>query len=188
MVCMKFLRVRATVRCGDGMLRAKVRLRRLRVTRLLAPLVLPQLLVVSPALLLALIDRNFQNKQTKTAPSIIGPKYPDFSTFFPIFFHSFLDFSPFVHHLFPIFNDFQRLFPIARNFQNKQTKTAPSIIGPKYPDFSTFFPIFFHSFLDFSPFVHHLFPIFNDFQRLFPIALYKIVLLPVSQFQHGLHG
>ena len=69
----------------------------------------------------------------------------------------------------------------------KQTKTAPSIIGPKYPHFSTFFPIFFHSFLDFSPFVHHLFPIFNDFQRLFPIALYKIVLLPVSQFQHGLH-
>ena len=52
-VCIKFLRMRASVRGGEGTVRAKVRLRRLPGRRLVA--VLPQLLLVSPLLLLELL-------------------------------------------------------------------------------------------------------------------------------------
>ena len=52
---MKFLRMRAALRCGDGMASLKVRLLRWPGARLLAA-VLPQLLLVSPALLLELLQ------------------------------------------------------------------------------------------------------------------------------------
>jgi hypothetical protein len=54
-VCMKFLRMSAELRCHDGMANLKVPLRRLPTARLLAA-VLPQLLLVSPALLLELLQ------------------------------------------------------------------------------------------------------------------------------------
>ena len=60
-VCMKFLRMSAKVRCGDGTDSANVRLR-----FLLRTTVLPQLLLVSPLWLLELL-----------AVSVLLPPLPD---------------------------------------------------------------------------------------------------------------